>query len=63
MNEKKQDGLTSLHLAVRVNNLNLVKLALEEGADVDCQDARKATPLFLACQMNFVDVTKYLIDM
>ena len=63
MNEKQQEGLTSLHLAVRANNQDLVKLALKEGADVDCQDARKAAPLFLACQMNFVDVAKYLIDM
>ena len=63
MNEKQQEGLTSLHLAVRVNNIDLVKLALDEGANIDSQDNRKATSLYLACQMNFADITKYLLEM
>ena len=50
-----------LHDAVRANNLERVRMLVEEGADKDQGDRQGYTPLSLASVFGYVDVTQYLV--
>ena len=39
-----------------------VKLLLDDGAQIDCTDLMKHTPLFRACEMGHTDVVQTLMD-
>jgi len=51
-----------LHLAVQSNNLDIVKLLLDEGADINARNSSLVTPLFLACQHNSHVIVKHLLE-
>jgi len=51
-----------LHLAVQANSLELVKLVLHEGADINARNASQATPLYVACQQNSHGIVNYLLS-
>ena len=43
------------------SNVDLMALLIEAGADVDAQDSKGRTPLFLACQGGYDLNARYLI--
>ncbi|XP_052238609.1 transient receptor potential cation channel subfamily A member 1 homolog [Dreissena polymorpha] len=51
INNNDADGLTPLHLAARYNYFELVKLLVENGAEVDTEDNERMTPLMYACRL------------
>ena len=53
---------SALHLAVQANNLDIIKLLLNEGVDVNSQNSLQVTPLMLCCQYNSHDIVHYLIQ-
>ena len=56
-------GLTALHYATRYNRIDVVKLLLREGADVNKQNYDyKDTPLHYAAQYNKTEVARLLIQ-
>ncbi|CAG5109240.1 Similar to ANK1: Ankyrin-1 (Homo sapiens) [Cotesia congregata] len=50
-----------LHLAAQNNDLNVIKLLLESGADINLQDKEKRTPLHLAIQAAQVEAVNLLL--
>ena len=55
-------GLTALHFATQSNRIDVVKLLLHEGADVNRQNYAKETPLHKAAQNNSTEVARLLIQ-
>uniref|UniRef100_H2Y8X8 Ion transport domain-containing protein n=1 Tax=Ciona savignyi TaxID=51511 RepID=H2Y8X8_CIOSA len=53
---------TCLHLAVQSNSIDIVKLLMAEGADVNARNSALVTPLFLACQHNCHIIVKYFLE-
>ncbi len=57
------DGQTALMLAARIGSLDVAKLLVERGADVNAKEAwRGQTALMWAVDNNFPELTQYLID-
>ena len=61
MNSKDSDSLTALILAVKNNNLDTVKVILDNGVDVDAPGKWNFTALAWAAYESNVDMAEYLI--
>jgi len=48
VNAKDEDGNTTLHYAVKINNIEIVKAIIKAGADVEAEDNMRNTPLIIA---------------
>ena len=57
---EKQD--TPLHCACAKRNLNMVKLLVKRGAEIDATNGRVRTPLHVACHHNQLEIAEYLIS-
>ena len=55
-------GQTALHTAAGSNQIDVVKLVLRKGADVNRQDDNKDTPLHEAARRNYTDVARLLLQ-
>ena len=55
-----EEGCTPLIAAVLVGNLEIVKLLVELGADVNAVDGYFESPLYYAKYNNFSDIAEYL---
>jgi len=53
---------STIHDAVRINDLELVEYFLENGVDIDSKDKFGYTPLHLAARFNHYEIAKLLID-
>ena len=53
---------TALHLAAREGKVEVVKILIEKGWEVDVKDKYSTTPLQQACNMNHFETVSYLID-
>lgn len=60
INVKNNKGWSPLHLAVMNNDLDVVKLLVEKGADISIMDNTSKTPLEIAFDNNFTDIFEYL---
>ena len=56
-----QVNLTALHLASLEGHLNIVKILLENGADLHDQDASRKTALHWSCENGHLEVVKHII--
>lgn len=54
-------GAMPLHVASKRGSLNIVKLLVDAGADVNTLDRSKSTPLIVACGAGNLEVAKYLL--
>ncbi|MCC8371234.1 MAG: ankyrin repeat domain-containing protein [Rickettsia endosymbiont of Pseudomimeciton antennatum] len=55
------NGITALHKACYAGNINVVKILLENGADINAEDIYKNTPLHFACKEGNIEVIKELL--
>ena len=55
-------GGTPLHIAAHGGFLNLVKVLIDKGTDVNANDIKRNTPLSLAAQNGHLDAVKYLCE-
>ena len=55
-------GKTALHYAAEYGHLEIAKLLLANGANVNRRDDDKATPLYFAAVGGFVEVARLLLD-
>ena len=61
LNHSDKRGLTPLHRAVLLNDLNMVKLLVEEGkVDVDKLDKTSKTPYEIASESELTEISNYL---
>eukprot|EP00164_Ancoracysta_twista_P001830 GFYU01002405.1.p1 GENE.GFYU01002405.1~~GFYU01002405.1.p1 ORF type:complete len:312 (-),score=78.60 GFYU01002405.1:298-1233(-) len=58
----EQEHQTALHLAVKQNNVELVKELLSHGADVGVRDQNKRTPIHLASHLQYHDCVDALVN-
>lgn len=61
INQTNHVGLTALHHAVMTNNLDIVKILLFHGSDVNAQDKDGFTPLHTASAYGYVQVSSLLV--
>ena len=59
---KKKAGNSALHLAVVNNDIEIVKLLISYGANVNMHNKFKKTPLHLACQAGNEIIANLLIE-
>ncbi|HBL99000.1 TPA: hypothetical protein DDZ86_05155 [Candidatus Dependentiae bacterium] len=62
VNTKDDCNKTPLHLACSYNQLDIVKLLIDKGADVNITDAKRFTSLYWACVLNHLDIVKLLLE-
>ena len=55
-------GWTALHNATMDNRIDVIKLLLHKGADVNKQNDNKDTPLHFAAQFNHTEVARLSIQ-
>lgn len=53
---------TPLHMACYFGNINLMRLLVEKGADIEGENGRKMTPLALAIFSKNLDAVKYMVE-
>ena len=56
------DGFTPLHLAAYGDNMELAKLLIDSGADLEAKNENGETPLHLAAWGDNIEIAKFLID-
>jgi|GEM_PF-2445749 len=61
INSRDKYGRTALSIAVGKRNLEMVKLLVENGADVNIFNRNKYTPLMTSCRNGSLSIVKYLI--
>ncbi|TPP59183.1 Ankyrin-2 [Fasciola gigantica] len=55
-------GNTALHIASLAGHIDIVKLLMEYGANVNAQSQNGFTPLYMAAQENHVEVVNHLLN-
>ncbi len=60
--EDKKSRYTPLQIAVKNNNIEMVKLLLENHADVNLKDINGCTPLHWAVECNNIEIVKLFIE-
>src|SRR5210317_757594 len=58
----EDDGRTMLFRASEEGNLEVVRLLVEGGADLDKADYDGRTPLYVACEKGHLEVVQLLLD-
>jgi len=58
----KQSGRTPLHLAASRGHLDVARLLVESGADVDARSEFGYTPLHVAAMEGYLDVARLLVE-
>ena len=59
---QEDHGDTALMMAVKENNVTMVKLLLNNKADVDIKDMRNGTPIVVAAIKNNIEIIKLLLE-
>ena len=60
--KSKSNGFTSLHYATSSGSVDVVKLLLDKGADINALDNKGTTPLMLAVKNNSLPIAKLLLE-
>lgn len=62
INEKAENGRTPLIIASINGDVNIAKILIEKGAEIDLKNDKGNTPLILAAYNNHLGMVKYLIQ-
>lgn len=62
VNKKGKNGVTPSQKAATVNDLRILQLLVENGADINLAGDAGWTPLMIACQEGYFEIAKYLIE-
>jgi hypothetical protein len=58
-----RDGFTCLHIAVFSRRIDICKLLIEKGANLEAKDANGFTPLYWAIMSSNVEMVQFLCDL
>ena len=61
INAPDKESMTPLHIAVAENQIKIISLLLDSGADVNCKNNRQDTPLHLAARHGNYEATQLLL--
>ncbi|THV43885.1 hypothetical protein BGAL_0834g00010 [Botrytis galanthina] len=59
---KEIDTASLLQKAVVGGHVNIIKLLLEKGAEIDCRNSSNETPLMVAIHKGYLDIVKLLLE-
>lgn len=62
LNAAQPDGMTALHWAVYLDDVETAKLLVKEGADIKTQNRYGITPLYLACLNGNTELVTLLLE-
>ena len=62
VNKKGKNGVTPAQKAATVNDLKILQLLVDNGADINLAGDAGWTPLMIACQEGHLEIAKYLIE-
>lgn len=60
--DQDREDQTALHLAVEGGHIDLAKLCLQQGANVNATKANHSTPLHLAATGGGIDIVQLLVE-
>ena len=60
--DQDRDEQTALHLAVENGHIDIVKICIDKGANVNFVKTNMITPLHLACTSGQVDIVQILVE-
>ena len=60
--DQDRDDQTALHLAVENGHIDIVRLCIEKGANVNFVKTNLITPLHLACTSGQLDIVNILVN-
>ncbi|MCA4774184.1 ankyrin repeat domain-containing protein [Wolbachia endosymbiont of Mansonella perstans] len=61
VNAKNEDGNTSLHLAVVMENVDVAMVLLTDNSDVNAKNSKRMTALHYATDFYYMDLVKLLL--
>lgn len=61
VDEQNDAGLTALHVAIKMGDLKISQLLLDNGADINAQDFQGNTPLILAVKKKNIELVTFVI--
>ena len=60
---KNSEGLSYIHIAIKTNNIELVKILTEYPSQINCRDnLLNETPLHYSCKLSNYSITAYLLQ-
>ena len=62
MNSRDDDGFIPLHSASRYGHVDIARLLLDRGSDVNVRESQRWTPLHYASRYGYLDLARLLID-
>lgn len=62
LNTEDFNGNTAMHMAARSNRLNIIKLLVENGADVNLSASAGVTAIITAANRNYLNIVEYLVE-
>ena len=62
MNTRREDARQDLHQAASEGHLEVVRLLVENGANVNARDENGRTPLFRAADEGHLDIVRLLVE-
>jgi ankyrin repeat protein len=62
INQKSENGNTSLHEAIYCNNYDIIKMLIKKKADVNAQNNKLETPLHIASLLGFSEIIYLLLE-
>ena len=62
MNHHNSKNIFALHMACSVGSVDVVRLLINRGANVECRNELNQTPLMVAAEFNHSDIIKCLLE-
>lgn len=59
---KDEDLASSLFLATIFGRVEIIKILIEKGVEIDCRDENGSTPLLLSCELGHVNCARILLQ-
>ena len=62
MNHHNSKNIFALHMACSVGSIDVARLLINRGANVECRNGLNQTPLVVAAEFNHSEIIKFLLE-